>query len=213
MLVIIITLSIFMSIDAMAVGLAYGIKNVKLPLLSKVIIGLCSMICGYISMTIGNFIAFLLPQNIESYVGSGILIIIGIWFLLQNLKSSQSINEKTTLFRLVIKSVGITITIVRDPMVGDIDHSGTIDRKESLLVGIALSMDILGAGLGLGVANLNSIFMPPAVGIFQILFLYAGLLIGSKIGNISSKYQTITGVLPGLIMITIALMKLLLKIT
>jgi putative Mn2+ efflux pump MntP len=66
-------------------------------------------------------------------------------------------------------------------------------------------MDILGAGLGLGAANLSSVYMPVTVGLCQILFLYIGLFIGSKIGGISDKYQTVTGILPGLIMILIAL--------
>lgn len=207
MFVIIMTLSILMSVDAMAVGIAYGIKNIKLPVSSKIIIGLCSLICGYISMCLGNFISLLLPEYIGKFTGSVILLVMGLWFLLQNLNSSQSLSEKTTLLKLVIKGIGITITIVRDPLVGDIDHSGSIDHKESLFIGSALSMDILGAGLGLGVANLSSIYMPLTVGICQIIFLYSGLFIGSKIGDISEKYQTLTGILPGIIMIAIAFSK------
>lgn len=208
MIFLVIMLSVLMSIDAMAVGVAYGIKQVRIPLGSKLIIGCCSAVCGYISMLAGNLLAQVLPEAVGKWVGSGILFFLGIWFLIQNLRPCAEVKTKKTLAELAIKSLGITITIVRNPILCDMDQSGSIDRKESVVVGSALAMDILGAGLGLGIAKVSGWYMPLMVGFCQILFLYMGLFFGDHLGKVTKRFEAVTGILPGIIMISISIAKL-----
>ena len=100
--------------------------------------------------------------------------------------SNLNITKKThikneELLKIAIKSLGITIQVLRDPSNCDIDKSGIIDLKESLLLGLALSVDAIGVGIGSALSGYHSVFLPFTVGLFQLILLYVGTYLGKRI--------------------------------
>ncbi len=199
-----------MSFDAFAVGMAYGIKKVHIPWFSLVIICLLSVLFGYISVFFGKQLSLIFPVRIAQYIGSGILILTGGWFLIQNALPPKSV-EKLTLAEIVIKPLGITVTVVRNPLSMDTDNSGTIDALEAVSVGIALAADVLSTGVGLGAASAAGYLLPPLIGVFEIIFIRLGDFSGVKLQRFHEKIKPVAATLPAAVMIAIGLFRLLIK--
>jgi putative sporulation protein YtaF len=126
-------------------------------------------------------------------------------------KSYLSKRNKTktgTLLKIGIKSLGITIHVFRDPIKFDIDQSGIIDITESLLLGFALSVDAIGAGIGSGLMGFHSIFIPGSIGICQLIFLYFGAYFGQKCALSLKFNEKLLALLPGTLLILLALIRI-----
>ena len=82
------------------------------------------------------------------------------------------------------RALGLTILVIREPAAGDLDGSGAIDIGEALLLGFSLSVDMLGAGVGLALAGAGSVWLPPVVGIVQTICLTLGALAGRMLARL-----------------------------
>ena len=215
----IIVLSISLSIDALGVGIVYGLRRIHIPLIPKFIICIFSILYSGAALILGKSLSHLLPIGSSKLIGMLILIIMGIWIILQAvLKKEQEdiitnttyITEKSdiTLFKIAIKSLGITVEIIRNPANGDIDKSGVIDIKESILLGLALSVDAIGVGIGSALAGFQSFLIPLAVGLFQMSFLYIGTFSGEKFALFSKVNKRILSILPGILLVCVALIRI-----
>lgn len=211
-----ITLSTSLSIDALGVGLAYGINRVRIPIRSKLIICFFSIIYSGISLFLGKSLAKIIPPSVSGYLGVVILFAMGITLVTKvilNNKDESSINsdsnnEDKTLYKAVVRSLGITIQIIKNPMKGDIDKSGTIDVLESIMLGLALSVDSIGVGIGSALLGFYSIGIPLCVGIFQLMFLSFGLYIGDKLNRRKNVNKDALELLPGMLLICLALARI-----
>lgn len=202
-------LSIAVSLDALGVGLAYGMKKIKIPMKYKLMMAAFSILYTGIAVSIGNIIVKFLPPIVTNFIGSLILAGMGVWLLLQGVfkkteEETETIPECKTVFEWMIKSLGITIQITRNPVSGDVDRSGYIDLKESLLIGAALSLDILGVGLGCAMIGLNIWLIPFTVAAAQLLFLSSGLYLGKLLAKRRMRWLDFA---PGIILIVIAIMR------
>ena len=72
--------------------------------------------------------------------------------------------------KLEIASLGLVIQILRKPTVADFDKSGTISAGEALLLGIALSVDSFGAGIGASLLGYAPAMMAILVAVMSSLF-------------------------------------------
>lgn len=212
----ILILAVSLSLDAFGVGLAYGIRKIRVPTLQKMIICFFSITYAAVALIIGKWMFEILSQEVAKYIGVGILTFMGGWIIIHSLfkKDGKEIgNEDTelyekTLIKIVIKSLGITVSVIKNPESGDIDKSGVIDIPESLLLGLALSVDAIGVGIGSALTGFHSMIIPFAVGVFQLMFLYAGLYIGRLFGETNKISQKVLSTAPGLFLICLALIRL-----
>ncbi len=207
-------LAISSSIDSLGIGITYGIKNTKITIFAKIILFITSLFFASISINIGNFIGKFLPSvacNILSFL---ILFLMGLWIILQAFNSSPKykdvpeFNKTKKIHKFFIKSLGITIQIIRNPINSDLDNSNKIEAKEALYLGLALSLDSLCIGIGSGVIGTYSFTFPLFVAIFQFIFLSIGLIFGKKINNISNVPDNIWSIISGLLLIFISISKL-----
>ncbi len=211
-------LGISLSLDALGVGFVYGLRKTRIPIGSKLIICLLSMMYSCIALAIGKSLSTVLSPGISKLIGVGILIFMGLWIIIQacikkpqkGISDNPVITRNETLFKIVIKSLGITIQVVRNPIEGDIDKSGVIDVFESILLGLALSIDAIGVGIGSALSGFHSAAIPPTVGLCQLAFLYSGTYLGEKFadntsGKISKRFLAF---LPGVLLISLALLRI-----
>jgi len=212
----IVILAVSLSIDALGVGVAYGLRKVKIPLGSKVIICFFSILYSAAALFIGKSISGFLPAYVSKLVGIVILIFMGVWIIIsavlkrENGHASQEFPDTVskTLFEFAIKSLGITIQVIKNPSRGDIDKSGTIDTVESLMLGLALSVDAIGVGIGSALAEFYSMIIPVSIGLFQILFIYLGTYLGEKLTYTAKINKKVLAVLPGILLIFLAIIRI-----
>lgn len=209
MLLSLIVLATSLSLDALGVGLVYGLKKVRIPLLSKLVICFFSIAYAGLAILIGRAFSYILPPIFAKILGISILCLMGIWIIVQALlKDAAEKSTEPTLWKMAIRSLGITIQVIRNPMEFDVDKSGAIDTPESLLLGLALSVDAIGVGFGSALTGFYSSTIPLAIGVFQLIFLYLGTCIGQKVTLLQQINKKILLVLPGILLIFLAIIRL-----
>lgn len=195
-------LAISLSIDALAVSVAYGLKATRIPILSKLVICVISILYFGIAIWLGALISEFFHPETARILGIVLMSIICLWMLLQVLLSRSSADDESgdipekTLIEFSIKSVGLTFKLIRDPMLCDIDRSKSISPVEAIFLGTALSIDAFSIGLGYSLSGEINAFTPLAVGLCQLLFLWFGNWAGLKFRStklkISNKLQIVS---------------------
>ncbi|QGU00179.1 hypothetical protein SYNTR_1585 [Candidatus Syntrophocurvum alkaliphilum] len=206
---IVFLFAVAVSADGFVVGLAYGVRNIKIPFASLIVIAMASALAVTISMLFGMGIASLLSPQVAASVGAVILIIMGIYFLFQGVKdriNSLDEDEQKLLLEFNIKPLGIIVHILKEPSTADFDDSGVISAKEAFFLGVALALDAFGAGIGAAMTGFNVILTATCVGILKFLLVNGGLFLGKLM--INEKIKIVSSILPGLILIILGIIGL-----
>ncbi len=85
------------SLDGFSVGVTYGLRKIRIPLLSVTIISICSGLVVLSSMLIGAALIRLLPLAYTKSLGAMILICVGVWALYQIKKRTGRMPREKTL--------------------------------------------------------------------------------------------------------------------
>lgn len=177
-------LALALSLDGFGVGCAYGLKNTKLCRGSLFIIALITLVLMSTSLLVGTAFRGFLPKQVSKIISGLILIVLGIWQLIQGFLSyldekNQSHDTEKSLMNIHIKSLGIVVQVLKSPSKADLDSSGDIDHKEAILLGFALGIDAFITGFGVGLTEI-SFYILPIVAVVQVLLLKLGEVIGRK---------------------------------
>jgi putative sporulation protein YtaF len=202
-------LAFAVSLDSFSVGFTYGLRNVKIPLKSIITIAICSAGVLIVAMTIGEVLGEILPEEIVGKLGGFILILLGAWILYQFFRPEQTEipkDDEKTLINLEIQSLGIVINILKKPMSADFDRSGTITGIEAIMLGMALSLDAFGAGIGAAMLGFSPFALAIAAAFMSSTFVFAGM----RAGIFLSGYSWVQKIsfLPGLLLIIVGIFKL-----
>jgi putative sporulation protein YtaF len=223
-----ILLSFAVSLDGFGVGITYGVRKIKIPVSSIIIISACSGLIILMSMIVGVAMTKWMSPHLTSAAGAMILIAIGISALIQFIRSGDREDgeaQRSTVSGTVtaispdnpisgkpvltmeLKVFGLIIQILRSPSAADLDRSGTITAGEAFFLGTALSLDAFGAGIGAALVGfpplLTAILIAAASGIF--------LWSGTRVGFWASGWRWVRplSMLPGIILIVMGIFKLL----
>ena len=174
-------LAISSSIDSIGLGITYGLKRTILSKQDKFILFFISTIVTLISGLIGNILKNLLTENFFNFIGSIILIGIGLFIIFET-------NNKEYSF--------------------DFDNSNDIDYKEAIFLGLALSLDSLCIGIGAVSLGINIFFFSILVAVLQFLFLSIGNFLGITLCNFKHVPQSVWAKISGVTLILIGALKL-----
>lgn len=227
-----LVLAFAVSVDGFGVGVTYGLRRIRIPLISVIIIACCSGLIIWLSMQLGTWITGYLPPIAARLIGACVLIGIGIWALLQlrrnrnNERSGRNIDSSdheaeqeaipvtnTEMVHPVLvvivelKRLGLVIQILRTPQAADVDKSGTISASEAVMLGVALSLDAFGAGIGAAMIGLPALLTAILIAAASALFLLSGIGFGFRFSN--WRGMQALSVLPGILLIVMGIIKLL----
>lgn len=212
-------LAISSSIDSLGIGITYGIKNTKIINSAKFILFFISFIISIISIYFGNLLKYLFPDFLIHYLGSFLLILMGLFMCFQSLRKSRQeyhikdnknleMFDSEKIYSFFIKCLGITIKIIKNPSSSDLDKSNVIDSKEALFLGFALSLDSFCIGIGFSMLNTFSIIFPLLTSCFQLFFLSLGNYCGKKLYSFSKLPDNIWSTISGILLIMIGFCKM-----
>lgn len=201
-------LAFAVSLDSFSVGLTYGLRKMKIPIKSIAVIAVCSAVVLMTAMMIGHFLESFFSPELAEKLGGTVLIVLGGWVLYQFFRPDKTelLCHEKIILNFEIKSLGIVINILKKPMTADFDRSGTINGIEAVMLGLALSLDAFGAGIGAALLGFSPGYLALAAACMSSLFVYAGMRMGSIFSD-SSWMQKFSFV-PGILLIIIGLLKL-----
>jgi putative Mn2+ efflux pump MntP len=247
-----LALALALSLDGFGVGITYGLRRTKIPLVSIVVISICSGLVIALSMQVGVLLSHIVSADVASIVGAVILIGIGAWSLLQLIRkrdkeqlerdngvgegaggirsSTQASPEAQSkgrnqvlalelepsasggslermVFTLELRKLGVVIQILRSPSKADMDNSGSISVQEAMWLGIALSLDAFGAGLGAALLGFPTLWTALVIALFSGAFLSLGMRVGLRFAAL--RWMRRLSVLPALLLMIMGIMKLL----
>jgi len=205
-------LAFAVSLDSFGVGVTYGLRKMKLPLLSVIFIMTCSAVAVLLAMWIGSEISSFMTPSVAETIGGMILIGIGTFALYQVFRQPRKIKKRRIqermLMNLEIKRLGIVINVLKKPMEADLDDSGSITGNEALLLGVALSLDAFGAGIGAAFLAVSPWLLAGSVGVMCGLFLSLGKFTGEQLYRYEKTKHIPLSFLPGILLILIGFFKL-----
>lgn len=210
-------LTLALSIDSLGIGVSYGVRKIKFSHFSFLIISLISLAFSSLSLSIGSAISIIFSEKITSFISILILVILGLFIIKKGLEKPEeneinfeAIQKDKKIFSYFIKSLGISINIIKTPSSCDLDKSMKIEPKEAFYLGIALSVDCIGVGIAVSSLDIYANLFPPFIMIFQLLFLYCGMFVGNKL-NFKKLDESKLSILSGIMLILIGFLRIILS--
>ncbi|MGI6092152.1 MAG: sporulation membrane protein YtaF [Negativicutes bacterium] len=206
----VVLLGLAVSLDGFVAGMAYGMKGIRMPLISLVIVGLVTAVCAGTAMALANVLGAIINTQLAISCGAVLLILLGLFSLFQeyltkDVRSYQAVGEVTA--RKLSFSVGrLVISIVAKPETADVDKSNNISPLESIFLGLALGLDNMLAAFAAALMG----WLPPAtplvMGAIQMVVISAGLYSAKRF--VPEQVKKRFPYLPGTILILIGLLRL-----
>lgn len=206
----VIMLGLAVSLDGFVAGMAYGLKNIRMPLTSVAIVGLVTTICAGAAMLLAAMVGSVINTHAAVTGGAALLILIGVFSLFQeyltkDVRSYQPDGEVTA--RKLSFSIGrLVISIVAKPETADVDKSNNISSLESIFLGLALGLDNMLAAFAAALMGWLPLSAPLLMGVIQMMVISAGLYVSKRF--VPEKVKRRFPYVPGTILILIGLLRL-----
>ncbi|MGA8942603.1 MAG: sporulation membrane protein YtaF [Thermoactinomyces sp.] len=211
-----ILLAFAVSLDSFAAGTTYGIRRIRIPIMSVLIIASCSGAVIYAGLMAGTGLSGLLSPPIVRCLGAGLFVLLGCSLIYQGEKNQREKDDeriekqgeallpRTWTFQ--VKRLGLVVKILKTPAAADIDNSGSISSAEAVWLGTALSLDAFGAGIGAAFMGIPPLSTALLIALMSALFLKIGMWFGfSHSKNLNNRLVIY---LPGLILIAMGMIRL-----
>ena len=146
------------SLDALLIGISYGLRGVRIHLWQNLLISGITLAGTCLSVGFGGWLAPRLPRMVSGYIGSMVLMLLGIWYVVK------------WLVNLLAHTREITQAAARPIL--------RLSFPEVLGLGVSLSLNNIGIGLSASIAGLS--LLPAAIATLacSLLFLFAGNRLG-----------------------------------
>ena len=156
------------SLDALIVGITYGIRQIHIRFWHNLLISLITLTGTCLSVVIGGMLMTLLPASFVEIIGGGLLILLGCYYLLKFMISSMKkfLKSKKTATAEIQQTSNKTAPVA-------------LTIAEASFLGITLSANNMGIGLSASIAGLS--LAPAAIVTFLCSFLF--LLAGNRLGR------------------------------
>lgn len=219
------------NVDNLAVAIAFGLKRIKISLVSNLLIALVTGVSTYISLSVGQHIRNYLPSNVSNLIGSGMIVAIGIWMIWDTFEMDK-IKHKKKLMLAAARQIEVTVgagavstssrhfhasshhslhdldevsyeSFLEQPEKVDKDRSGSIDAKESIALALGLSINNMGSGVGGGISGFHIATTTILSLLLSVIALTGGYILGKRFNAKISALQT--GMISGFLIILLGI--------
>jgi putative sporulation protein YtaF len=169
-----ISIGLISNLDNLGIGISYGLQKIRIPFSSNLLIAMMSLFATGFAMVMGTFLSKVFP--FANLIGASLLIAIGLWISLGKLLQKN-------LFPLIYKRSKVLrymIDIINNPTKADRNANGILSINESVIIGIALSLNCLVTGLGAGLSGLSLIPVTSSVFLFSLITISSGYKLGIR---------------------------------
>jgi len=162
------------NLDNLGICLSFGMKRTRIPWLPNILIACITMIGTYFSMRMGEWLVQFVSGELANWLGAIVIILIGMWTLWGSLRSPKVKEEL---------DAPTLSEVLRDPIHADQDHNQVISWRESLALGIALTLNNIATGIGAGATGISALWTTVITGVLSVLFIAAGSAVGRRIAR------------------------------
>lgn len=198
--------SLALSFDSLATFFGYGLTKIKVSFKAIFIISLLNTLTLAIGITLGYLLSSFITNSLTKYISFALLFLVGLIKLIAEFIKTwleKKINQSASVIKIF--NFKLLFKVALDPSFADLNDDKLLSLKEALLIGIVLSIDSLGVGLGSGMNISYPYFLIIFAFLIGLLFSYIGNILGKKF---SRKIKINLSWLSGLLLILLAFLKL-----
>lgn len=164
MFYLLLILIIVLSMDAFTAGLSYGMDDVRVPFSSVLTVAFLSGCMLTLSLYAGDFLLLFLPAGLTKIVSFTVLFLLSLYKLYDTIPWLHKGNSGLTTDKISQKINYASPSI--------------LSKKEAALLGMALSVDNISAGLCTGTLNINPCLLLLITTLIHLLSIRLGLFTG-----------------------------------
>lgn len=189
------------SLDALLLGVTYGVRNIRVSLWQNLFVSFITLLGTCFSVGLGGGLGPLFPASLGKWIGSLTLMLFGLYYLIKFMIVSLKKNRSH-------RQCGSPQDKEhpKDCECPTPDRSAPATLKNAFALGLALSANNMGIGLGASMAGLS--FIPAAVStlVFSAVFLALGNHLGC--GRLCRFLGNVADPLSGLLLLLLGVWEL-----
>ncbi len=159
------------NLNNFGVRIAYSLRGIKITTFKNLWISVITFFISTSAAFSGELMSRLFSKNSSSVISMILLTVIGLWIIVEPYMKKDSDASKKGVHDADSKSIW---HVFLNPEHADMDNSKNIDFNEARVLGIALSLNNIGGGLGAGLIGLNSWLVGLLSAVISFLALWAG---------------------------------------
>jgi len=197
-----------LGIDAFVCSFSYGASKIKIPFKSVLVINIVCVSLLAIGLFLGVIINSFLSADIAGWIAFIILFGLGISKIFDSTikRVIRKYNGIDKDFKFSLFNLSFIFKIYADPEEADVDQSKELTPKEAMPLAVAIGLDGLSVGIGIGIAMINPFLI---LGLSRISDTIA-IMLGAYLGNkLAQKTNWDLSWLSGVILILIAILEIL----
>ncbi|EAX48770.1 conserved hypothetical protein [Thermosinus carboxydivorans Nor1] len=206
----VILLGVAVSIDGFVAGVAYGLKNIRMPVKSLAVIGVVTAVMTGFAMLSAYVFSRFIATDIAIILGAVLLILLGLWSLFQQYLTkdvpSYEADGEVTARKLTFSIGRLVISIMAKPETADVDRLGYISTLEAVFLGIAVGLDAMVGTFAAALMGVLPLYTPVEVGVIHILCVASGCYSSARF--VSDRLKKRFPYLPGTLLIILGLIRL-----
>ena len=170
------------SLDALLVGISYGIRHVRIRLWQNLAISLVTLLGTCLSVGLGHRMAAFLPNLVSEYAGSLVLILLGLYYMVKWMITHLHILRRKTPPDSLAEPGAAPAAAGNDMLcTASVNSPQPLSRlkpAEVLTLSLTLSLNNLSAGFSASLAGLPLISAAAGTFVCSVLFLLSGNRLG-----------------------------------
>lgn len=170
------------SLDALLVGISYGIRGIRIRFWQNLAISLITLLGTCLSVGLGHRLAGRLPSAVSDYAGSLVLILLGLYYIVKWAKTFRPRAQQPcgdyTVEKLSVKSAGAHTA--EEPYTKSAEPGESLALPEILSLSLVLSLNNLSAGFSASLAGLPLSCAAVSTFACSVLFLFSGNRMGGS---------------------------------
>lgn len=191
-------LSLSSCLDNIVVGIAYGMKKTRINFIYNLLIAIITSCGTLISMLSGRLIATVIPVSVAQGLGAAMIILIGIYFILEYFIKRNRYDSSSPDELEIIKSENCC-----EKKQSCCEKS--ISLRETIMLAFALTINNLGIGISASLAGVSIVATVLLTFVISILTIILGISMGyNVIGRLFGKFASLVS---GILMIILGIIE------
>jgi len=199
-----ILIAVAVSVDGFWGGFAFGLRKIRIPLPSLIVISTWSIVCSMLTMLLGHSLINYISFTTAKWIGALLLFTIGIMALREGLKQKKELADHEQ--KVPGYNLKDLIRVIDNPLLADVDQQNDVKLSEGSLLGLAVAMDASIAAFTVALAGFNPFTTPFLFGLTHFLLIGLGNFVALRriFNYIGERFAMV----PGTILILLGLARL-----
>lgn len=206
----VLLLAFAVSIDGLLAGVAYGLRSIRIPAGSFLIVGVVTSLASTLAMIAASMLGQFIDTLWAMVFGALLLILLGAWnvfqqYLTRNVPAYE-VDGEVTAGKLTFSVGHLVISIMTKPETADVDHLGIISPLEAVFLGLAVGADAAVGTFATALTGPLPLYTPIIIGILHIVCIGLGFVLSDRF--VSETWKSRFPFLPGVMLIVLGILRL-----